>query len=177
MPTVAYRAVRSRRAFVNAPVVRRVLEKEIDEEVKPDLIKQFEMRVANWEHKPDFKARKRITDDAITVNIYPAGLNKLIWIYVTKGTKAHPITPKRSGGLLIFTWGGKGSYKAKTGTGGKFGGPGVVIGGKKTAAKQVWHPGFKGRNFEKYIRKDYEPKFSRKMEGAWRRAIRRMESG
>ena len=178
MPNVAYRAIRSRRAFVNAPKVKAVLEQALDGEVKPHFIKAFEWVVANWEHKPDFKARKSIGADAISISVYPAGANKKIYIYVTKGTRPHPIprTPK-SKGWLAFMWGGPGSYKAKTAPGGKFGGPGVVVGGKMTFAKQVQHPGFEGRNFEKVIKDDNKRWFSRTMESAWRRAIRAMSSG
>ena len=177
MPTVAYRAVRSRRAFVNSRAVRRVLDDTLDNVVKPALIRQFEYRVANWEHKPDFKARKYVTPDETSVSVYPAGANKEIYKYVTEGTRPHTITPKKRGGKLVFMWGGPGSYKAKTAPGGKFGGPGVIVGGTLRARSSVQHPGFKGRHFEKYIRKDYEPEFKRVMESAWRRAIRSMSNG
>ena len=110
MPTVAYRVTRSRRAFVNAPKVKAVLEQALDSEVKPHFIKAFERVVANWEHKPQFKGRKSITSDAISVNVFPSGPNKMIYTYVTKGTRPHTITPKNAR-RLAFMWGGKGSYK------------------------------------------------------------------
>lgn len=179
MPTVAYRAIRRRRAFVNAPVVRRVLDDALDNTVKPYLIEQFEHRVANWDHKPIFKARKRVTVDATAVTVFPSGPNKQIYKWVSGGTRPHPIpkTPKTGSNFLVFQSGGPGSYKAKTGAGGKFGGPGIVVGGKAVRARQVQHPGFEGSHFEKYIRKDAKPWFSRTMENAWRRGIRRMSSG
>jgi len=178
MPTVAYRAIRRRRAFVNSPKVRRVLDDTLDNTVKPYLIQQFDHRVANWDHKPNFKARKRVTQDATAVTVFPAGPNKQIYKWVSGGTKPHPIpkTPKTDG-FLVFQSGGPGSYKAKTAPGGKFGGPGVVVGGKTVRARQVQHPGFEGRHFEKNIKDDSKAWFSRTMENSWRRAIRSMNSG
>jgi len=73
MPTVAYRAIRSRRAFVNAPRARRVLDDTLDNTVKPYLIQQFNYRVANWKHKPNFKARKFVNRDETKVTVFPSG--------------------------------------------------------------------------------------------------------
>ena len=174
MPTVAYRVIRSRRAFVNAPQVRKVLEQVLDSEVKPHFVGEFEKVVANWKNKPRFKGRKFITADSIAVNVYPEGTkSKEIYGYVTKGTRPHIIRAKNVP-YLVFMWGGPGSYKAKTGTGGKFGGPGIVAGGKLTVRRQVNHPGNAPRDFEGVIRKKEAPWFSRIMENAWKRAIRAM---
>ncbi len=175
MPTVAFRVIRSRRAFVNAPVVRKVLAAALDHEVKPHFIQEFEKVVANWEHQPDFKARKFITADALKLNVFPAGEHKDIYKFVTGGTKAHliPKTPKTAGSLA-FMWGGPGSYQPKTRPGGKFGGPGQVVGGQMFFAKQVQHPGTKARNFEKAICEQEKHWFSCTMENTWRRAIRAM---
>ena len=172
MPTVAYRVIRTRRAFVNAPKVRDVFGKALDDEVKPHFVEAFDQVVANWEHKPDFQARKYITADAIQVNVYPTGKHKQIYIYVTEGTRPHTIVPRHAN-FLAFVWGGPGSYKAKTAPGGTWGGPGTVS-GKMTFRKQVQHPGFPGRKFEEFIRKREAAWFTRTMENAWRRAIRAM---
>jgi hypothetical protein len=174
MARVAFRAIRSRRAFINAPQVRKVLEAAMDGEVKPHFIGEFEKRVANWKHKPAFKARKYITGDAIRLNVYPAG-EKQIYEYVTKGTRGpYPIPkiPKPPGKWLLFT-GGK--YTPRTTPGGGYGGPGISI-GFPVFAKQVSHPGIEPRDFEGIIRKEQAPWFSRTMENAWRRAIRSMST-
>ena len=174
MPTVAFRVTRSRRAFVNAPQVKKVLEKALDGEVKPHFIDEFDKVVANWKHKPTFKGRKFITADALSVTIYPEGAkSKEIYGYVTKGTRPHVIRAKNVP-YLVFMWGGPGSYKSKTAPGGKFGGPGIVVGGELTVRRQVNHPGNAARDFEGVIRKKEKPWFSRTMENAWRRAIRAM---
>jgi len=173
MPTVAFRVTRKRRAFVNAPQVRKVLDATLDKEVKPHFIDEFDKVVSNWKHKPIFQGRKFVTADAIWVNIFPTGINKLIYTYVTKGTRPHVIRAKNVP-YLVFMWGGPGSYKAKTGTGGTFGGPGIVVGGELTVRRQVNHPGNAARNFESVILKKEKQWYSRTMENAWRRAIRAM---
>ncbi len=176
MPTIAYRAVRSRRIFVNAPKVKKYLEAGIDSEVKPHFLSKFRRVVSNWKHKVEFRARKFITVDAIKINIFAAGPHKRIWVFVTKGTKRHkiPKVPKRKGSLA-FMWGGPGSYIPKTSPPAKFGGPGAVRGGKMFFAKQVDHPGTKARPFPAEIRKEEKPWFNRTMENMWRRALRAMQ--
>jgi len=173
MPTIAYRAVRSRRVFVNAPKVRKYLEQGIDSEVKPHMLKQFNRVISNWEHKPEFRSRKFITADAIKLNIFAAGPNSKIWTFVTKGTRPHKIRAKR-GKSLAFLWGGPGSYVPKTSPPAKFGGPGTVRGGKMRFPQEVSHPGTKPRPFPEEIRKEEQPWFNRTMENMWRRGIRAM---
>ena len=174
MPTVAFRVTRSRRAFVNAPTVKKVLEKTLDGEVKPHFIDAFDNIVSNWKHKPIFKGRKFITADAIRVNIFPSGPNKMIYTYVTKGTRPHVIRAKNVP-YLAYMWGGKGSYAAKTGPGGTwYNGPGRVFGGTRRGPVEVRHPGNAPRNFERVILKKEKQWYSNTMENAWRRAIRAM---
>jgi len=174
MPTVSFRVIRSRRVFVNATRVRKVLEAALDNEVKPHFIDAFKEIVSDWDNAPDFQARKSIKTDSIEVTVYPTGKNKKIYEYVTKGTRAHIIEAKNAP-RLAFMWGGPGSYKPKTAPGGSWGGPGTVSGGKMTFRKQVHHPGTKARKFEEFIRKREKVWFSRTMENAWRRAIRAMK--
>ena len=102
MATVAYRAIRKRRAIINAPNVRRVLDAAMDNVAKPALIAEHEKRVANWEHAPDFKARKYTTQNATKISVFPAGPNKQIYKWVSEGTSAHPIRPKNQVGFLFF---------------------------------------------------------------------------
>lgn len=173
MARVAYRAIRSRRVFVNADKVRRELERTFEQDVKPHFIKEFEKVVQNWEHQPEFKARKYISGDDLRLAIYPSGPNKEIYKFVTGGTKPHTIRPRRAK-MLAFMWGGPGSYKPKTTPQGGYGGPGTVMGGKLTFAKAVQHPGTKPRNIEKRITKEQRPWFNRTMENAWRRGLRAM---
>ena len=176
MPTIAFRTVRTRRAFVNAPVVKRILGDALDNEVKPHFIKELEKFVANWEHKPEFAARKFITADSISVTVYPTGANKQIYTWVSGGTKGpYDITPK-NGPFLWFVSRGRGtkSYIAKTGPGAAwYGGPGISVGNLRRV-KAVSHPGIKPREFEKKVREQQKPWFAARMESAWKRAIRAM---
>ena len=147
------------------------LERTLDGVVKPHLIREFEKRVANWEHKVAFEARKFITPNSISVNVYPTGPNKQLWIWNTKGTRPHTIRAKNAR-TLAFPWGGPGSYKPKTRPVGQYGGPGVVMGGQMVFPKQVRHPGTEAREHEKVIKEDNKQWFAQTMENAWRRAIR-----
>lgn len=175
MPTVAFRTVRSRQRFANHSEVRKALGRTLDRIVKPHLIRRFDGVVANWKHQPVFKGRKFIRPDKIWVNIFPSGDKESVDIYgfVTRGTKAHKIRAKNAP-RLAFMWGGPGSYKPKTKPVGKIGGPGIVVGGTLRRPFEVNHPGTKARDFEKAIRDDEKAWFSRTMENAWRRAIRRI---
>lgn len=156
---------------MKAPTVKRKLGAVLDSEVKPYLIDKFDIIVADWKHKPEFKARKLITTNTIKVNVFPAGEHKMIWIYVSGGTRPHVIAAKRAP-TLAFMWGGPGSYRPKTTTAPSWRGLGAVIGGTMHFPKQVHHPGSKPRNFEKWVKKSSKKWYSRTMENAWRRVIR-----
>ncbi len=171
--TVAYRSVRSRRKFLKMPKVKKRLAAVLDDDVKPELIKRFKRVTSNWEHKVDFKARKQIRPNNIQVSVFPTGKNKKIWIWVSGGTRPHKIRARKAK-RLAFVSGGPGSYKPKTKKPCKFGGPGVVIGGSPVFVQEVDHPGNEGREFEKTIAADYKRPYSRTMENAFRRIIRRL---
>ena len=175
MPTVAFRTVRSRQRFANYKVVKKELGDTLDNVVKPHMIRRFDLVVMNWKHQPKFKARKFIRLDRIWLDVYPTGKEEdvAIYGYVTKGTRPHKITAKNAP-RLAFMWGGPGSYKPKTKPKGKIGGPGIVVGGTLRRPYSVNHPGSEARDFEGTIRDDEKPWFSRTMENAWRRAIRKL---
>ncbi len=173
MPTVAYRTVRSRQKFSQAEKVRDMLGDALDSEAKPMLIKRFNRVVANWSGKPTFKARKFVRVDKMWIDVFPAGEHKDKWKWVSRGTRPHKIAA-RNAPMLAFMWGGPGSYKPKTTPGGGYGGPGAVVGGKMHFRKSVNHPGNAPREFEEKIAKEAKPEFSRLMENAWRRIIRRL---
>ncbi len=173
MATVAYRATRSRQKFVKMPQVKAELAKVLDSEVKPELLYRFNRVTANWNTKISFRSRKFIKIDSISVTVFPFGKNKQIWGYVSFGTQPHKIRAKNAP-MLAFQWGGYGSYKPKTAPIGKFGGPGTVTGGTLRFMKEVNHPGSEGRKFEEAIRADYKKDFSRTINNAFRRIIRRL---
>jgi len=163
---VTYRAVRSRRKFIKAPEVKKKLAAGMDAEVKPHLIDEFKKRVANWKHKPDFKARKHIETDRIYVYVYPAGEHKNLWIWTDKGTPAHKIRAKNAPSLSFML-----GFWPKTNVGGQYGHPG---GSSPPAvfAQEVDHPGTAPRRFTENIAKEQKKWYSRTMENLWRRVIR-----
>lgn len=174
MPKVAYRAKRSRRKFNKSKEIKAELAAFMDAVVKPHFIEQFEEIVADWKHKPDFKARKYIRADSIQISVYPAGEHKLIWKYVSRGTKAHDI-PIKNKPWLVFK--DRGSYRPKTRPGSgiagpSFRGPGRVVGGQWVKKKLVKHPGSKPRKFEEWIADREKDWYSREMENAWRRILK-----
>ena len=141
--------------------IKRELEHTMDANVKPEVVAQFKEVVDNWEHKPDFQARKYVKGDSIELAVFPAGPDKMIWTYVSRGTKGPYPIPKNpaTSKVLTFQWGGPGSYVPRTTTAPSWGGPGTVVGGQTVHFRQVMHPGIKARKFEEYIRKVYWPKF------------------
>jgi hypothetical protein len=168
MPQVAYRVVRSRRKFVKAPEVKRMLGNAIDAEVKPHYIERFKEVIADWKHKPEFKSRKFIKTDSISVDVYPAGPHKDIWKWVSRGTKGPYPIPKAGPRYLAFQLG----YQPRTRPRGKFGGPGKATGPWIRGVMQVQHPGIKAREFEEVIAEEEKQWFSSTMENIWRRTIR-----
>ena len=146
----------------------RALGAGMDSIVKPHFIAESEKRVANWNHKPEIKARKFIKADSLSINVYPAGPNKKYWLWTSKGTKRHDI-PSAGPGFLAFQLG----YQPKTAkSGGGYGGPGIATGPWRSGVMQIDHPGTTPREFEKYILAENKQWFSRTMENLWRRTIR-----
>jgi len=168
MPQIAYRTVRSRRKFAEAPKVRLMLADAMRAEVAPHYTKEFKKVIANWEHKPEFKTRFFTHNpDIIKVDIRPVGVNKKYWIWTSRGTKRHDI-PVGDKGYLAFQLG----YKPKTKYRGQYGGPGKATGEWVRTTKTIDHPGTKARESEEVIAEEELPWFRRTMENIWRRTIR-----
>lgn len=123
-----------------------------------DILLDFELTTATWNHQPKFEKLVQVGPDEIAVLV---GTDDEIYGYVDKGTKPHIIAPKKPGGVLAFPSG----YTAKTR-------PNVASssnggsGGDTVFAAYVLHPGTEARNFDKVIQKDWEKKFKRRMEQA-----------
>ena len=177
MPQVLFRQIKAKPA--NWPAFYAEIDRTLDAVVKPDLIDWFEKVVASWKHRPEFKAKAKITREAMQVYVYPTGANAQIWKYVSSGTRGPYPIPKpgnTKAKTLRFRWGGPGSYKARTTTGGGYKGPGKAT-GKQVAFKRVKHPGIKARKFEKHIARWYYPTFRRTMKNAVARATRKAKAG
>jgi len=144
------------------------LRKAINKVAKPAVLKMCKEVVSGdrysttgraWKHKIKFRSRFSVRGNDAILYVYPSGKDKLIWTYVSRGTRPHPIDAKNAP-FLVFPYGGPGQ-SAKTslapGAGRVFGGPGGTT--KWASVKHVDHPGSKGRHFEERIAKEYGPKF------------------
>jgi hypothetical protein len=138
-----------------------------------EIEKDFQATTKTWKHKVDFVKEIDIGVSPVQVLV---GTDDEIYRYVDEGTKEHPIfagiyTGKSDKKALVFPWGGKGSYKAKT-TPGVIGSQAGGSSGPIVAFPFVQHPGTKARNFDETIRKKWEPKFKRLMEQAFKTGAR-----
>lgn len=178
MPQVAVRFNRTRRKFYKYALVKQEIVGTHEQDIKPTFLKDFRDIVSNWSNRPGFQARKVLTADAFRLYVYPTGPEnvKQIWQWNVEGTRPHPITPKNAP-RLRFQWGGPGSYLPKTGPGGAwYGGPGTVIGGSEVFSLGVMHPGTDPRNWPQVIAEKRKRYYSKTVENAWRRALRKIDS-
>jgi len=170
VPKILVKRIGRGRAPRWGPEVVKEIKRKMDDQVKPDLLKLFREVVADWDTKIQFGAKKVFKGDELVVFVFPKGKNKLIWRYVSFGTKPHKIEAKNAP-MLVFPWGGPGSYQPRTRPVGKFGEPGTVRNAKIVAFRSVQHPGTEARLFEQAIARRYRPKFDRIMAKAIVRGI------
>ena len=176
MPRIYIRQIRSRGLYPNWDLVVKEVGQTLDKEVKQLYLKYFERIVNSWDEQPAFRAKKSVTDDYISIYVFPVGPNKWLWELVSiTGAEPHGIDAKDAP-LLAFLWGGPGSYKSKTTTSGGYKGTGEVEGGELMRKAHVDHPGFPPRNFEKHITRWGKPKASRLVENAFRRGVRKAKA-
>lgn len=172
MAKILFRQIKARAGYPNFDAMLREVEKTIEARVKPELLVAFNEIVADWEHHVDFRARKLLTAEGISVYVWPTGPNAKFWIWVSGGTKAHTIVSEAVGVPLRF----RTDYHPKTQPirgGVRYGGPGISI-GPWVAKESVEHPGIKPREFEKHIARLYMPKFRKHMEAALRRGAKKL---
>lgn len=169
MPKILFREIRTRSSYPNFGNMVREVERTIDTVVKPELLDYFTRITKLWKHQVDFQARKQITAQGITLYVYPTGPHKMLWVWTSEGTRPHTIVPKAAGYPLRF----RTRYQPRTKPGYKYRGPGKAV-GPWVAAYRVQHPGTKPREFEKHIKRFYQPKFKRHMENALQRGARRL---
>jgi hypothetical protein len=140
----------------------------MDKRVGPALVKSFENVVKDWEHRPDFQAKKIIKPTQISIEVIPVGPNAKIFVFVDQGTRPHMIVPRQKRALKFQG----GTYKPKTlpspARTGTVSGGGRTTGGQTVFAKKVNHPGTKARNFSVVIAGDILPDFRREIEKAFR---------
>lgn len=169
---VLIRRIRGRKKAPNWSGIVDEVARTMERETKPMLLDYHKRIVDEWSgEKPVFKARKVITKDYIAIDVYPTGgKGKDKWIWLTQGTKPHVIVPKREGGILAFPLGYK--PRTKAGASGQYKGPGKAN-GKTVYAKKVNHPGTKPRHLTEAIARWAKPKFTKQIENAIRRGVRK----
>ena len=126
----------------------------------PTLKKYFRDTVYGWsaKKKPSFRQKLTRSNQFISMFVYT---DSEIYALVNAGSPPHPI-PARPGGILRY----KPGYRASTS-------PGVLksrrayrSGAYRIAKLIKKHPGFKARNFDEMIAKEYEPQFIEDMQDA-----------
>lgn len=133
-------------------------------EVGAGITQDFKKTTASWDHEVKFETLISLKGGPAIV----VGTDDEIYRYVNDGTRPHRIYA-RPGKRLAFTWGGKGSYKAKTS-------PGVIgstaggATGNMTFRSYVNHPGTKARDFEGVIQKSWQKRYMKRMQEAMKRA-------
>jgi len=128
-----------------------------------DILLEYELTTATWEHQPHFVHMVDIGSDGVSILV---GTDDRIYGYVNRGTPPHMIYPKKPGGVLAFRSG----YSAKTSPntlGSRAGGPS----GGMVYARGVPHPGTEPRNFDTIIDKEWTPEIQRRMKNAVARAV------
>lgn len=178
--------------LVKKPPPAATIYKSYRDETRTDLgkvgdrgVAAYRRPVANWseQSKPDFRARAESGSKRIRLTIVAIGTahQLFIWKLVnTTGRKPGPIRPKPGNvrGLLIFPWGGPGSYQSKTGANpARFGGPGTVRNATIRRFKMVDHKGFPPRRFDIPINRDLDPEAKKAIYNGGRRGLRRGKRG
>jgi hypothetical protein len=163
------RNIQSKRRSSGLLNIASITRKQVDQvmaDTQRDLLKSLNSIVKDWESDVKFQARKYVKANLIAINTFPVGADKQVWEFVDKGTKPHTIKAKTSRGLRYKT-----GYKPKTlPNPARLASGGGISTGSWRAAKTVNHPGSKPRNFEKVLGRDYQPKFTRDTNNAFKRA-------
>lgn len=133
---------------------------EIAKEMKAlqkEMGKDFDATVSTWDDKPKFE--DEFEQNANRIRTF-TGTSDEVYTYVSKGTKAHLIRPKRAK-VLAF----QGTYSAKTM-------PGTIkarsggASGDMIYSRGVKHPGTKARKFDELIVAKWEPLYSKRLSAA-----------
>lgn len=146
--------------------VRAVIEAAA-EEVSKDVLLDFELTTATWQHRVKFEREVSIGPNSIDILV---GTDDKIYAYVNEGTKPHMIwagiyTGRSDKKALSFP----GTFSPKTI-------PGLLTarkgfsGGDQVVVPYVSHPGTEPRKFDKLIQKMWKKKFSKRMQQAMRDA-------
>ena len=144
----------------------------MDTKIKPRALKYAIRVTQDWDHEPVWRAIASIRRGAIALDLSPTGPNKKYWIWTSRGTRPHKIRAKharRKGRLPMLVF--PSVYTPHTTPRGpSYGGPGTSS-GPTVFAREVNHPGTKGRHFEEAWRRYMEKWFAAEIEAAVRRGV------
>lgn len=134
-------------------------------DVEKGMLKDYQAGVKTWNHKPDFTSKTVINmNGGISIEV---STEDEVYTYVHEGTGPHDIRPRRARRLRF-----QNTYTAKTI-------PGLIqsrsggASGDVVYSRGVRHPGFPGRFFSKPIKAKWGPFFSRQIQRAFDKAVKK----
>lgn len=146
MPAILLRAIKPKRQKLLDPARVRAELQDVMNELKDDILADFEKTTDGWQTQVDFSARFYAGDN-LRITVSPGGPGAEIWGYVNSGTRPHLI--RAHGRTLAFE-----------------------VGGETVFTPVVHHPGTKARNFDEMIAAKHRPAFRALAENGLRRALR-----
>lgn len=137
-----------------------------------EIVADYNQTVQTWRNKPSFEVAISLADGGATVLVTPDGPNRKQFEYVDKGTRPHPIFPRRAR-VLRFSSG----YTAKTAPGVIGSGAGGPSGSPAFAAFIPRHPGTEARRFSEIIEQRRRKRFQEAMVDAMQRGMEKAQDG
>ncbi|RKX64470.1 MAG: hypothetical protein DRP42_06320 [Tenericutes bacterium] len=171
MPTIVWRAIRTRRSYIDGDAVKKYISDGLMREVAPILIREHENIVADWVGRPEFEAKSFVHTTSLGVSVRPRGPVAKIWHWLSRGVAGHMVYPRirNSWHSMRFTpRGGFGPVPPRRAVASRWTG---------VHSKGHWWPGILPRGFEQRIVEKVKPEFRRLAENILRRAMRRARRG
>lgn len=176
MPRLYAEAIHAERAGFDVEDFVKEMGRYARANVAPEIEEECLNIVADWHHKPDFRVRVIAGKHSsipggfgFAIDAWPTGPNAIYWKWSSKGTPEHfiPTEGPKSDGFLWF----QEDYDPKVEIVNKqlFRGTGEES-GALLKRKRVLHPGITPREFEKYIIREYRPRYREHMADAIARA-------
>jgi hypothetical protein len=156
---ISIRVILPKKALFDMPKLEKSLNTALDsaaEQVKTD----FKRTTGTWNHKPAF----RIDKHPWVRMVYTSDV---IYSYVSKGTRPHPIRPRNAKALHFFRTG----FRAKSRVNSLTSNKGAKATKDETFSKGVMHPGTAARNFDETIAKRWRPLFPKQIQRAIQNAF------
>lgn len=154
-----------------APMFERVIPRVIDAQAR-EVKRMLEKCVETWAHKVEFVIFQERRPQGIVTAV---GTNDLIFKFVDRGTKPHPIDPRPERGpnarLIFYTGGAPKTYPGVLGSGSGRQGTTLAV------ARHVNHPGTEARWFTKAVDKFWRSAFAPQIQEAIRNAIYDAQTG